>query len=90
MATKWRAAVVVDSTRPNRQARAVAEWVCADPRSAPELVVIDLAEVDLPLLAEPSPAAFGAYLLPSTCQWSELIDGFDAVVLVSPEYNHST
>ncbi len=87
MATKWRAAVVVGRTRPNRRSGAVAEWVCADPPSVLELVVIDLAEVDLPLQAEPSPAAFGAYLLPSTCQWSELIDGFDAVVLVSPEYN---
>ncbi len=89
-ASLLRVAVVAGSTRPNRQARAVADWVCADPLSDLELVLVDLAEIDLPFLAEPSPAAFADYQLQSTRQWSELIETVDAVVLVSPEYNHST
>ena len=87
---RLRAAVVAGSTRPNRQARTVAEWVCAEPDPDLELVLVDLAEIDLPFLAEPTPAAFGDYQLPSTRRWSELVDSFDAFVLVSPEYNHST
>jgi NAD(P)H-dependent FMN reductase len=43
--------------------------------------------MDLPMLAEPSPAAFGGYALTHTREWSRLINGFDGYVLVSPEYN---
>ena len=85
-----RVAVLAGSTRPNRRARAVAEWVCADAHDDLDLVLVDLAEVGPPMLAEPTPAAFGGYTLERTKAWSELIAGFDAYVLVSPEYNHST
>ena len=42
------------------------------------------------MLSEPAPAAFGQYQQPSTRSWSQLIETFDAFVLVTPEYNHST
>lgn len=68
----------------------MAEWVCAAPVPGLELTVIDLDEIALPPLAEPAPAAFGTYSLPHTQEWSRLMASFDAFVLVSPEYNHST
>jgi uncharacterized protein (TIGR02246 family) len=85
-----RTAVVVGSTRPVRLGRDVAEWVAADPNPEIELSVIDLAEVSLPLLDEPAPAAWGDYTRPTTRAWSALVADFDAFVLVTPEYNHST
>jgi uncharacterized protein (TIGR02246 family) len=88
--SKLRIGVIAGSTRPGRQARAVAEWVCADTVPKAELTLVDLADVGLPLLAEPVPAAFGEYQLQDTKDWSSLVDGFDGFVLVSPEYNHST
>lgn len=87
---RFRAAVLVGSTRPARQGLSVAEWVCEEPPADLDLVLVDLGEVDLPLLAEATPAACGDYQLESTRRWSELVKGFDAFVLVSPEYNHST
>ena len=85
-----RVAVIAGSRRPNRRSRAVAEWVCAAETPGVELTLVDLAEIGLPPLAEPAPAAFGEYVLAHTQDWSRLIAGFDAYVLVSPEYNHST
>ena len=82
--------VIAGSTRPVRQATVVAEWVCADPIPSLDLVLIDLADVGLPLLCEPAPAASGQYDQPATRSWSQLVAEFDAFVLVTPEYNHST
>ena len=80
-------AVLAGSTRPKRRALTVAEWICAEHLDGLELVLVDLDAMDLPMLAEPSPAAFGGYALAHTREWSRLIDGFDGYVLVSPEYN---
>ena len=61
-----RVGVIAGSTRPVRQAKVVAEWVCADPIPSLDLVLIDLADVGLPLLCEPAPAASGQYVQPAT------------------------
>lgn len=57
-----RVAVIAGSTRPTRRspaiARRVAEYVT---RPDVELDVVDLAEVDLPMLCEPTAAVFGDY-----------------------------
>lgn len=89
-APRLRVGVIAGSTRPGRQSRTVAEWVCADPIPSLDLNLIDLADVGLPLLCEPTPAAFGQYQQPATRSWSQLAETFDAFVLVTPEYNHST
>src|SRR6266568_113555 len=87
---RLRVGVIAGSTRPGRQSGTVAEWVCADPLASLDLRLIDLAGIGLPLLSEPAPAAFGQYEQPSTRSWSRLAETFDAFVLVTPEYNHST
>lgn len=89
-AARLRVGIIAGSTRPGRQSRTVAEWVCADPIPSLDLRLIDLADSGLPLLSEPAPAAFGQYQQPSTRSWSQLVETFDAFVLVTPEYNHST
>lgn len=90
LASPLHTAVVVGSTRPARLGRGVAEWVATDPNPDLDLVVVDLAEMDLPLLDEPEPPAWGNYAQESTRAWSAVVSAFDAFVLVTPEYNHST
>lgn len=88
-----RLAVVTGSTRPGRRATQVAEWVrlraAAHLGARADVTVIDLAEVALPLLDEPLPAAIGDYRNPHTKNWARLVDAVDGFVFVTPEYNHS-
>jgi NAD(P)H-dependent FMN reductase len=54
-----RIAVIVGSTRPNRNAPAVAEWVYENARNRAdaEYELVDIADFNLPLLDEPNPPA---------------------------------
>ena len=56
-----RIAVILGSTRPGRRSEAVGQWVLsvANTRSDASFELIDLAEVNLPLLDESVPAIFG-------------------------------
>jgi NAD(P)H-dependent FMN reductase len=84
-----RIAIVAGSTRPNRRSRLVADWIqlSAQERADAKYEIVDLADVDLPLLDEPVPAAFGQYQQPHTKAWSQRIAAFDGFVFVTPEYN---
>jgi NAD(P)H-dependent FMN reductase len=87
-----RVAIIVGSTRPGRKADAVAKWVhgIASQRSDAEYEIVDIADFDLPLLDEPVPPSMQKYSKPHTRAWSTRIASFDAFVMVTPEYNHST
>lgn len=86
-----RIAIIVGSTRPNRNARDVAEWVHenAPQASDVEFELVDIADFDLPLLDEPMPPAMGQYENEHTKIWAEKIASFDGYIFVTPEYNHS-
>lgn len=88
-----RIAVVVGSTRSGRQAGGIGRWVLDRGRALVpphvELALVDLAEIGLPLLDEPSPAITGDYTLAHTHRWSEVVAGFDGFVFVVGEHNHS-
>jgi NAD(P)H-dependent FMN reductase len=85
-------AIIVGSTRPNRKALDVAQWVhgIAGERGDARFEVVDIRDFDLPLLDEPIPPSQGKYSQEHTRRWSEKIAGFDAFVFVTPEYNHAT
>jgi NAD(P)H-dependent FMN reductase len=85
-----RVAIILGSTRPGRNGEAVAKWVyaIAKKRSDAEYELIDLKDVNLPLLDEPVPPSQGKYSKPHTRAWAEKINSFDAFVFVTPEYNH--
>lgn len=85
-------AIIIGSTRPQRVGRDVAEWVyqAARQRDDAEFELIDLKDINLPLLDEPLPPAMGRYSQSHTKQWARIISGFDAFIFVTPEYNHST
>jgi NAD(P)H-dependent FMN reductase len=83
--------IVIGSTRPGRRGGAVARWFCdaAIRHDRFDVELIDLAEVDLPLLDEPQPPGRGRYAHDHTRRWSQRISAGDAYVFVVPEYNHS-
>lgn len=81
--------VIVGSTRPGRVGIHVADWFVAAARADDsfEVEVLDLAEIDLPLLDEAKHPAMHDYAQPHTLAWSEAVSRGDAVVFVMPEYN---
>ena len=85
-------AIILGSTRPGRNGEAVAKWVygIASKRTDAEYELVDVKDYDLPLLDEPVPPSMGQYSKDHTKRWAAKIDGFDAFVFVTPEYNHST
>ena len=85
-------AIVVGSTRPGRKADSVARWVYehAARRGDASFEIVDVADFNLPLLDEAIPPSRGKYEKEHTKRWAAAIDGFDAFVFVTPEYNHAT
>lgn len=84
--------IIIGSTRPGRKAEAVAQWVhgIASARSDAQFELIDIADYNLPLLDEAMPPGYGQYAHDHTKRWAAKIAEFDAFVMVTPEYNHST
>jgi NAD(P)H-dependent FMN reductase len=87
-----RVAIIIGSTRPNRNGEAIARWVyeIAKRREDAEFELVDIKDFNLPLLDEPIPPSLGQYTKEHTKAWAEKIDSFDAYVFVTPEYNHGT
>ena len=85
-----RIAIILGSTRPNRNGEAVAEWVHAhaQQRKDAEFELVDLRDFDLPLLDEPIPPSQGKYTHDHTKRWAAKVASFDGYVFVAPEYNH--
>lgn len=82
-------AVIIGSTRPTRICPGIAAWSQRTLNQQSSLCyrLIDLAEIDLPLLDEPLKAALGDYQHAHTRAWSELIGSFAGFVFVLPQYN---
>lgn len=82
--------VIVGSTRPGRVGRPVADWFVERAREDGrfEVELLDLAEIDLPLMDEPNHPRLATYTKPHTFAWSETIARGDAYVFVIPEYNY--
>jgi NAD(P)H-dependent FMN reductase len=87
-----RIAIILGSTRPNRNGEAVARWVVerVKRRNDAQFELIDLKQVNLPMLDEPIPPSQGRYTHQHTKDWAARIAGFDGFVFVTPEYNHGT
>jgi NAD(P)H-dependent FMN reductase len=83
--------IIIASTRPGRVGLPVADWFTARARAEGsfEIEVVDLAELDLPLMDEPNHPRLRRYEHQHTKDWSASVDAADAFVFVIPEYNHS-
>jgi NAD(P)H-dependent FMN reductase len=85
-------AIILGSTRPGRNGKAVADWVVerASARTGAKYELLDLLDYPLPHLDEPIPPAAGQYANDHTKAWAATIGSYDGFIFVSPEYNHST
>jgi NAD(P)H-dependent FMN reductase len=83
--------IVVGSVRPGRVGLPIAEWVRAEAEKTGDFEIdfVDLAELDLPFMDEPSHPRLQQYTKPHTIAWSERVAAADAFVFVTPEYNYS-
>jgi NAD(P)H-dependent FMN reductase len=81
--------VILASTRAARKGPAVARWFMDQLRGHSEFnaELIDLKELDLPFLDEPEHPRLKHYQHEHTKRWSAMIDGADAFVIVTCEYN---
>ena len=81
-------AIFIGSTRLGRIGGAVGRWVYEITRKGNdvEFELIDLEEVDLPLLDEAVPPSMGQYSQPRTKAWAAGIAPFDGFYFVTPEY----
>ena len=82
--------IIVGSVREGRMSLPIANWVKQqiDARAEFNAAVLDLADWQLPMFAEPNPPATGKYTGDRQRQWAAAIGPADGFVLVAPEYNH--
>jgi NAD(P)H-dependent FMN reductase len=82
--------IVVASTRRGRQGPLVGAWFleCARAHGKFGVELVDLADVDLPLLDEPMHPRLAQYEHEHTRAWSAIVNRADAFVFVTPEYDY--
>jgi NAD(P)H-dependent FMN reductase len=83
--------IIIASTRPGRIGPKVAEWIESAAREHAgfeEIDLVDLAEVNLPMMDEPHHPRLRQYVHQHTKDWSARVDSADAFVFVMPEYNY--
>lgn len=83
--------IIAGSTRPGRFGIQPARWLhdLARERGDANFELVDLEEVDLPLLDEATPPAMHQYEHAHTKRWAELVSLLDGFAFVTAEYNHS-
>lgn len=83
--------IILGSTRPNRFGPQAAQWLLkqtTDIKNA-KFELVDLSELNLPLLDEPVTPMNRQYSKDHTFEWSKIVDEADGFIIVTPEYNHS-
>jgi NAD(P)H-dependent FMN reductase len=85
-------AIILGSTRPGRNGKAVADWVLEKSagRTGAKYEMVDLEDYPLPHLDEAMPPSLGQYANDHTKAWAATIASYDGFIFVTPEYNHST
>ena len=81
--------IVVGSVRPGRIGLPIAQWVKSVAEADWQIDFVDLAELNLPFMDEPNHPSVRKYTKQHTLDWSARVDAADAVIFVTPEYNHS-
>lgn len=83
--------VISSTTRPGRKGPIIANWIAevADQHDSFDVEMLDLGEINLPMMNEPHHPRLGKYENEHTKQWSAKIDEADAFIFVTAEYNHT-
>ena len=84
-------AIVLGSVRPGRAGEQVVRWIEDQAREVEgvQTVFFDLRDYNLPLFAEEMPPSMQAPTLPEAVRLRAKVEANDAVLFVTPEYNHS-
>ncbi len=84
-------AIVLGSVRPGRAGEQVVRWIEEQARQVDGVATVffDLRDYNLPLFAEEMPPSMQAPELPAAVRLRTNIEAQDAVLFVTPEYNHS-
>ena len=84
-------AIVLGSVRPGRAGEQVVRWIEEQARQVNGVATVffDLRDYNLPLFAEEMPPSMQAPELPEAVRLRTNIEAQDAVLFVTPEYNHS-
>jgi len=87
--------IIVGSTRDGRAVDQITPWVIRHARALAgyDVEVLDLREWDLPMFAE-TVSTIGdftdpSYSRPIVRKWNQTVRAADAVLIITPEYNHS-
>ena len=82
--------VVIVSTRHGRKGPSIGHWFDAFARreGSFDVELVDLAEVNLPMMDEPAHPRLQMYEHAHTKEWSARVEAADAFVFVTPEYNY--
>jgi NAD(P)H-dependent FMN reductase len=84
--------IIIGSTRPSRFGTQPAEWLMGLSKQYGDRAtfeMVDLAEINLPMLDESLPASYDQYANEHTKAWAKIVDDADGFIMVSSEYNHS-
>ena len=83
--------IIVGSVRPGRIGLSIARWVRDSALARGDFTVdfVDLVELGLPFMDEPNHPRLRSYTQEHTLEWSARVDAAEAILLVTPEYNHS-
>lgn len=83
--------IISSTVRPGRKGPVVANWIAevAKKYEAFNVEVLDLGEVNLPMMDEPNHPALKKYEHEHTKRWSAKIDEADAFIFVTAEYDYN-
>jgi NAD(P)H-dependent FMN reductase len=81
--------IITSTTREGRKGILVANWITelAKANGKFEVELLDLAEINLPLMNEPNHPRLKQYQHEHTKRWSATIESADAYIIVLAEYN---
>ncbi len=82
--------IIIGSVRDGRVGEFIAKhyFELASKHTNVAFDLIDLKQINLPLLNEPYPAAANNYKYQHTKDWSKIISEYKGFVVITPEYNH--
>jgi NAD(P)H-dependent FMN reductase len=83
--------IITTTTRPGRKGPILAAWMADVAKKFPDfnIEVIDLGVLNLPMMDEAAHPRFQKYEHAHSKKWSATIDGADAFIFITAEYNYS-
>jgi NAD(P)H-dependent FMN reductase len=81
--------IIIATVREGRKGPVVARWIIEKAKQHPvfDVEVLDLKEINLPMMDEPNHPALQKYEREHTKKWSAVIDEADAFIFVTAEYD---